>query len=510
MTKRLVKANGRTVCRAAVLGAALVLGLLLGGCENPTSGGDDSPSAQELAEEFRAAHGEILELLTARAALSDEAAIDAALEAYEALSDEVKAELTAEKAKLDGLKARMTTRTVSTVGLRSYLEGLPANTVYNPYALAYTGQESPAAIYNAIGAAGKYVALDLSKSGVTGFGYDLEEGRKLVVELTLPDSLTEIEAHTESTPPFGGFANLKSLRAPGLVTVGNYEFYQCPSLETVTLDVAASIGDSAFYQCTGLTTATLNKAAEIGRLAFYGCTGLKTVTLDKAVTIGGTAFGSCTSLGTVNLNVAVSIGDYAFNNCTNLSLEPATLNGATEIGGYAFYSCKALNGALSLPEAVSIGTYAFRNCDGLTAVSLPKVASIEERAFENCSKITTVNLPVATTIGASAFQGCTLTTVVTLPKVETLGNGAFQRCTSLTTVTLGETPPTIGTRIFQGAATTSNKTITIRVPNVSVYTAAGSPWTDKVNKTNSTAGEYWDNLAATKANLTVALEAIGG
>jgi hypothetical protein len=504
MTKRLVKANGRTVCRAAVVGGlVLSLALFLGACENPSGGGDDGPSAQELAVEFRAAHSEILELLTARAALSDEAAIDAALEAYEALSDEVKAELTAEKAKLDGLKARMNSRWASAVGLRSYLEGLPDNTVYNPYALAYTGRESPAAIYNAIGAAGKYVALDLSKSLVTGFEYDLEEGRKLVVELVLPDSLEKIEDQSAGTSPFGGFTSLKSVRAPGMVELGNYAFYQCTSLETVTLDAATNIGSDAFSGCTSLETVSLNAATEIGERAFDRCNSLKAVTLDKVVTIGPWAFYYCTSLETVSLNAATEIGQATFSGCT--SLKTVSLNAAAEIRENAFLNCAKLS-AISLPEAVSIGK-AFYGCSGLPAISLPKAVFIDSLAFYDCRNLTAVTLPEAASIGSQAFSGCISLSTVTLPKAETIGNSTFQKCTSLTTVILGETPPSLGTIIFTNAAATA-KTITIRVPNVTAYTAAGTPWSDKIGANSP--GYFWDNTTATRGNLTVALAAIGG
>jgi hypothetical protein len=74
---------------------------------------------------------------------------------------------------------------------------------------------------------------------------------------------------------------------------------------------------------------------------------------------------------------------------------------------------------------------------------------------------------------------------------------------------LGETPPTVGSNLLQSVATEA-KTITIRVPNVSTYTGAGTPWSDKVNMANSATVDYWDTNTATRNNLTVALAAIGG
>jgi hypothetical protein len=451
MTKCLLKARspsrgsgqapgGAAALGCAVLGAILVLGLLLGACENPANG-DNGPTAQELAaEEFRADYREILEKALVRVTLSDGAVIDEALATYEVLGDDVKALLAAEKEKLDSLKARMNTRRASVTALYAYLEGLPENTKYNPYYVAYTGNETSTTVYNALALAGKYVSLDLSQSGVEGFGYDVEPGRKLVVDLVLPDSLEKINDSLSITPVFGSFTNLKTVQSAGLLQLGAYAFADCTNLEDVTLD----------------------EATEIGLLAFVG-SGLKTVSLPKTTTTDNGVFRDCTSLTTVNL-----------------------------------------------PNAVSIGNFAFSNCASLITINLPKVTSLGINMFQSCTSLTTVTLPEVTSIGSDTFSQCTSLTTVTLPEVTSIGSIAFFQCTSLTTVTLGETPPTIATlaRIFTDAAM-EPKTITIKVPAVTAYTAAGTPWTDKVGP-NSGAGYFWDNNTATRDNLTVALEAIGG
>jgi len=71
---------------------------------NVNAGGN---SNQELADEFTTEHEDILAKTVDNVALSDEAAVDAALADYEELSAEVKALLTAEKAKLDSLKEKI-------------------------------------------------------------------------------------------------------------------------------------------------------------------------------------------------------------------------------------------------------------------------------------------------------------------------------------------------------------------------------------------------------------------
>jgi hypothetical protein len=461
MMKCLLKAAGR----AAVLGGlTLMLALFLGGCENPASGDGDGSSVQKLAaDEFRAVWDNVLEKKVQRVSLSDEADVDETLEAWEALGDETKAELAAEKTALDNLKAKIQTLKSSIAAWRVYLEGKPDNSAYTPWLVAYTGRETPAAIYNAIAAAGKYVRLDLSGSAVTGFEYDEEPGRALVIHLALPDSLEEIEDTVAAVPAFGGFPNLKSVSASGLRRVGSYAFYNCAGIETVTLDAATDIGQYAFNGCTSLATVNLPKAEALGTYAFYGCTGLITINLPEVVTIDDSlVFAYCSNLTTANM-----------------------------------------------PKLESLGNTAFRFCDSLTTVNLPKVVSIGTYVFQSCTNLTTVDLSEAeVTIGNVAFHNCSSLAAISLPKAVAIGSEVFYGCTSLITVTLGETPPTVDTLIF-GAIATTAKTITIKVPNVSAYTATGTPWNDKIGA-NNTVGNYWDNTASTRDNLTVALAAIGG
>jgi hypothetical protein len=108
MTKRMLKANSSAVCQAAIFGGlVLALGLLLGGCENPADGNGGS-SVRERADDFKAAQSAVLEKTVDTVTPGDEAAVDAALAAFESLSDKAQALLGAEKEKLDALKAKIT------------------------------------------------------------------------------------------------------------------------------------------------------------------------------------------------------------------------------------------------------------------------------------------------------------------------------------------------------------------------------------------------------------------
>jgi hypothetical protein len=466
MTKRFFRAKGIALCRAAFLGGLiLALGLFLGGCDNPT--GDDKPSAQELAaEEFRDKHWEILEKSLARIALSDEAAINAAMEAYEALEEGAKALLTAEKEKLDGFKNRVSASKGSVAALRTYLAGLPENTVFNPYTVVYTGSGSAGAIYNALGTEGKYVSLDLSQSRVSGFEYNTEPGRALIVELVLPDSLEETpNAANPAAAVFSGFSNLKKASAAGLLTLGDNAFSNCESLEEVKLDKAAGIGASAFEGCTSLAGIRLPAAVTINERAFYGCAKLAAVELPVAADINLRAFYNCASLTSVDFPAARAIGASVFYQCSNLAT--ARLAKAEIIDAWAFYSCGKL-----------------------VSVYLPEAKTIDYAAFQQCSSLATINLPKAENIGTTEN-----------------GGSVFVDCVSLTTIILGNTPPTyMGVTLFRSTAH-NPMTITFKVPDTQVYIDAGTPWSDMMG-TSTDWASYWDSTGSTKTKLTVALAAI--
>ena len=59
----------------------------------------------------------------------------------------------------------------------------------------------------------------------------------------------------------------------GVTSVGNYAFYQCSGLKSVTIgEGVKSIGEYAFYGCSSLTDLSLGKSvSDIGNYAFSAC-----------------------------------------------------------------------------------------------------------------------------------------------------------------------------------------------------------------------------------------------
>jgi hypothetical protein len=147
-------------------------------------------------------------------------------------------------------------------------------------------------------------------------------------------------------------------------------------------------------------------------------------------------------------------------------------------------------------------------------VILPKAAEIKQYAFYGCTSLTTVDVPKVQTIGNTAFAGTGITTI-SLPAATSFGTMVFAYNIGITTVILGDTPPTLATLrddtnlmfYFDSPDTpASPRTVTFKVPNVGVYTAAGSPWSDKIGA-NKNFGYFWDTGTG-QDYLTVALEPI--
>ena len=336
----------------------------------------------------------------------------------------------------------------SVAGVDAYLADAAGGTSEDPVPLALAIDLSAdwTDLLSAIETAGKYAALDLSASTMTGAEFDPGEantGEKYVVSLALPGGATGIKAGADSSPAFRYFTALESLSGANIETVGDYAFSNCTALESVSLPAAASIGDFAFSNCTALESVSLPGAVSIGRDAFYYCTSLASVSLPSAVSIGFGAFIACsslasvclpnaetlgerafvgTSLAEVSLPNAETLGERAFAGCA--SLASASLPNATSLSNYAFYYCASL-ASVSLPEATSIGSFAFSNCTALESVSLPKAQSLGEWAFSDCTSLASVSLDALASVGDSAFYGCSALASASLPKATSIGDSAF-------------------------------------------------------------------------------------
>jgi hypothetical protein len=101
---------------------------------------------------------------------------------------------------------------------------------------------------------------------------------------------TVFAANTSITSVSGG-ANITSL--------GDWAFFSCTALTSISLPAATSISVYAFEYCTALTSVSLPAATSISVGAFEYCSALTSVSLPAVTSIDNSAFISCTALTSV-------------------------------------------------------------------------------------------------------------------------------------------------------------------------------------------------------------------
>jgi hypothetical protein len=254
------------------------------------------------------------------------------------------------------------------------------------------------------------------------FTYTTNNGAITITGYRGPGSVVTIPSATNGLPVTGigdfafTFYAVTSVAIPNSVTnIGAYAFYDCTSLEAITVDAHnpdySSLNGLLFNK--GQTALVLypvgagnasytipNSVSDIGANAFYGCSGLTNVIIPNTViNIEANAFDLCSGLTSITIpNSVTSLGDYAFDECTSLA-SAAIGSGVTSIGYSAFFGTSLT--IVAIPANVmSIGDYAFGYCRSLTNVTIPAgVGSIGGYAFEYCTSLTGVyfqgNAPVA-------------------------------------------------------------------------------------------------------------------
>ena len=327
--------------------------------------------------------------------------------------------------------------------------------------------------------------------------------------------------YTETTQPWKEYKNdiQKVVVNDGIITIGNYAFSGCSSIESVIIPNSVTmIGEESFFCCTSLVDiyyagtegqwsgisigcdndpifdATIYYEyiigncgdglawifdAETGVLTFLGIgkmydyttttqpwkeykNDIKEVVVSNSVTtIGNYAFYGCTSLANVTFGDSVTtIGDRAFYNCTKLT-DITIPDNVKSIGNYTFYRCTSLT-TVTIPDNVTIlGDYAFSGCSNLTNVTIGQsVTTIGDRAFLNCTKLANLTIPNSVkSIGNYGFYKCTSLTSVNIPNgVTSIGDYAFSGCSNLANITIPDSVTSIGSFAFSNTEYYDNET----------------------------------------------------
>ncbi|MBO5716268.1 MAG: leucine-rich repeat domain-containing protein [Clostridia bacterium] len=100
--------------------------------------------------------------------------------------------------------------------------------------------------------------------------------------------------------------DLGSISLPDVISIGEFAFYHCNYLSSVSAPKVQTIGVDAFAY-TGLTSVELPEATTIGAFGFSACAQLTSVKLPKVTLIENGAFLGCSKLATAVLNAEGSI-----------------------------------------------------------------------------------------------------------------------------------------------------------------------------------------------------------
>lgn len=269
------------------------------------------------------------------------------------------------------------------------------------------------------------------------------------------------------------------------------------AIKTIIIEEGVTgIGDYAFYECWNLYSVTFPESlSEIGWSAFENCCVLPHIEIPDQVTeLGGRAFRNCDNLKIVKLSQGLTeIQENTFSGCANLS-DITIPDGVTYLGNRAFYECSELK-SVDIPEGVThIGDRAFLGCKSLTSVTVPEsVTTLEELAFQDCDNLVSVSLPSGlAAIEEQLFYGCYNLENLTIPdNVESIGTNSFNH-SGITDIIIPESVKSIGrsafyysdlkTITFKGDAPTFEPGSFGSVTVTAYYPEEKAGWTEEVRQ----------------------------
>lgn len=131
--------------------------------------------------------------------------------------------------------------------------------------------------------------------------------------ITCPESVKKIDGGV-----FWSLEQLKSVVAPGVVSIGNQAFSFCPNLSYVEFGDVVELGFGVFLDCVALNDFSCNFLVEsLPYMCFENC-GIESVYMPNCKYIGSKAFADCENLKKADFPVCQETDNRVFLNCHNL------------------------------------------------------------------------------------------------------------------------------------------------------------------------------------------------
>ncbi|MBP3738369.1 MAG: leucine-rich repeat protein [Muribaculaceae bacterium] len=242
-----------------------------------------------------------------------------------------------------------------------------------------------------------------------------------VTSYTVPSFITSIGAYA-----FQNHSDLQSITFHnGMKKIGNYAFYECLELTSVSIPYGCQLGVGSFGACEfNLTSVTLGGGqTEIPAYCFFDSDALRSITLPEGIeTIGDFAFNYSGITSVKFPSTLKSIGYNSFSYAPNLT--SITVNDALEIVGERAFGSLPIT-SIDLKNVKELGAFAFQSCPSLSSVKLDHVERLGATAFFGCKALTGINLPESLRVmEGTTFFNCSALADLTIPaNVEEIGRG---------------------------------------------------------------------------------------